>query len=110
MVVLHGRLVVVAQSQRVTGIDEEVIAQTDVLKVMDDRGKVAGQQVHWIGVARHQAPAVEKHMQSPEHVSGVGAAVIGVCSVALLHAMEKPGKVGQMQISSCTHEVARNGM
>ena len=92
MVVLHGRLVVVAQGQRVTGVDEEVIAQTNVLKVMDDCGKVGGQQVRWVCVAGHQPPAVEQHVQSPEHVGGMGAAVIGVCSIALFHAVEKPGQ------------------
>ena len=94
MVVLHGRLVVVAQSQRVAGVDEEVIAQTDVLKIMNDRSDVAGQQRHWVCIAGRQPSPVEQHVQRLKHVGGVGAVVVRVLLVALLDAVQKPAQFG----------------
>ena len=45
MVVLHRADIIVQQGQRVTRLDEEVIVDAVVLVVVDDGGKVAGEEL-----------------------------------------------------------------
>ena len=45
VVVLHRACIVVQQSQRVTGLDQEVVVHASVLVVVDDSGEVAGKKL-----------------------------------------------------------------
>ncbi len=45
MMVLHWACIVVQQSQRVAGLDQEVIVHASVLVVVDDGGKVTREKL-----------------------------------------------------------------
>lgn len=82
MVVLQGRLIIVCQGNGVSSLDEEVVVEAAMLKVMDD-GRPVGGEVEGAqeGICLQQAAMAQQHVCHLKHTGHVCTAhpLMSVC-------------------------------